>query len=115
MATVSVPNSSPRLISTQGILEVGANTFFIVPQGGIAQIKFGFYNAVAYDITMSVTQKIDGSPVTVDYYSISLEAGDKVEDSGYSFFHGETITITNSVAGTSYYLSGQVSPKPTGI
>ena len=97
MATV------PSLQNKQGVLSIGSNTIHVAPSKYRCQLSLRFNNPSAYDITLSMFRAALSS--TEQVYSITLDAGDTVEDSGYLLEPGDKITVDTTVAGTVYFIS----------
>jgi len=75
------------------------------PPGYSCNISLRFNNPIAYDITLSITRGPDSqTPGTLQCYSLTLAAGDTVEDTGYSLSPGDVITVDTTVAGTNYFI-----------
>jgi hypothetical protein len=102
----------PTIQNKQGVLSIGSNTMQVAPNGYYCQVSLRFNNPIAYNISLSITRASLSS--TEQVYSISLDAGDTVEDSGYLLNPGDRIVVDTSIAGTVYFTSITNTPyKPT--
>jgi len=102
----------PSIQNKQGVLSIGSNTMHVAPSGYSCAVTFRFNNPAAYDITLSLTRVSPAS--TQQVYSITLDAGDTVEDSGYFLAPGDRIIIDTLTAGTVYFTTVNNFPyKPT--
>jgi hypothetical protein len=101
----------PLIQNKQGVLSVGSNTMHVAPNGYNCTVAFRFNNPAAYDITLSLTRVSPAS--TQQVYSITLDAGDTVEDSGYLLGPGDRIVVDTLAAGTVYFTSINNFPKQT--
>jgi hypothetical protein len=93
----------PSQTFVQGVLSIGNNLIHTAPTGYYSVVGLRFNNSVAYDITVSLTRV--SPPSTEQLYSITLDAGDTVEDAGYTLFPGDSITVSTTVAGTVYFVN----------
>jgi hypothetical protein len=91
------------LQNKQGVLSIGSNTMHVAPSGYYCEVTLRFNNPVAYDISLSITRASLSS--TEQIYSISLDAGDTVEDSGYLLNPGDRIVVDTTTAGTVYSIT----------
>lgn len=100
----------------QGTIDVVNGLVVTAPNKVLSQVAFSFNNPVAYDITLSLTRHASGS--TIQMYSLTLEAGDTVETAPYVLMPYDSITVTASVAGTTYMASignSNYDPSQTGV
>jgi hypothetical protein len=90
---------------SQGILPIGVTTVYSPPVGKNGQVTMiKFYNAAAYDITLSRYDSVAAS--SIDIYSLNLAAGDSLTDSSiYLFAENDQLNVTTTVANTSYIVS----------
>lgn len=97
-------------ISLQGILSTTGTTLFVVPRNNIYKVvSMRFNNPAAYNLTLTKYSAKTSSSITV--YSLALSAGDTVTDNFVYFLEeGEYLTVTSSVPGTSYIVSGIFYP-----
>ena len=86
----------------QGILDVGDTTLITVPPKGLYVVSLKFYNPAAYDITMSIRRSKQNN--TVVAYSLTLDAGDSMEDAGYTLYPNDRLIVNTTVPGTSYFV-----------
>jgi hypothetical protein len=91
----------PTIQNKQGVLTVGSNTMHVAPNNYNSSVTFRFNNPAAYDITLSLTRVSPAS--TQQVYSITLDAGDTVEDAGYLLGPGDRIVVDTATAGTVYF------------
>ena len=92
----------PRNQSLQGTLSVGTNTVYTAPYRYQAGINLRFNNPSAYDIELTINRANPSSSVVA--YSLTLSAGDTLQDSGYSLNPGDSIDVTTTTAGTVYLI-----------
>jgi hypothetical protein len=105
------PNNYGANRQLQGTLSIGSNTLITCPQGYICIINLRFNNPVAYDITLSITRGPENpTPGTLQCYSLTLAAGDTVEDQGYVLKLGDSVTVDTTVAGTNYFMGVKYTP-----
>jgi len=102
MATTKPSTYTDAQNYLQGTLDVGSNPLVTVPFKGLYVVSLRFYNPAAYDISLSVTRAKTSN--TVPAYSLTLDAGDTVEDGGYTLYPGDAITVDTTTAGTSYFV-----------
>ena len=103
------PNFTNRQL--QGTLSIGSNTLITCPNFYSCKVGLRFNNPVAYDITLSITRgSTSTTPGTLQCYSLNLDAGDTIEDQGYSLRRGDSITVDTTTAGTNYFLTLQFIP-----
>lgn len=86
----------------QGTLNIGSTNLIVVPLKGLYAVSLKFYNPAAYDITLSIERAKQGN--TVVAYSLTLDAGDSVEDTGYTLYPNDKLIVDTTVAGTSYFV-----------
>lgn len=93
----------PSIQYKQGTLTVGTNSLLSAPNGYRAEVSLRFNNPAAYDITLTIIRKSPAS--TLDVYSITLDAGDTVDDTGYSLDPYDSIQVSTTTPGTNYFLT----------
>jgi hypothetical protein len=90
----------------QGTLSTSTSTVFTSPVGYMCRVIVRFNNPLAYDVTMNITRVTDTNPPsTLQLYSLTLDPGDTVEDSGYLLYPGDSIDISTTTAGTNYFMN----------
>ena len=95
----------------QGTLTVGSNTLVTCPNLYNCRITLRFNNPAAYDITLSITRgSVSPTPGTLQCYSLTLDAGDTVEDQGYTLSRGDSIIVDTTTAGTNYFITLNYTP-----
>jgi len=94
----------------QGTLSNTPFTLYTCPQGSTAKItSLRFNNPSAYDLTL---EKSSGSlHIITVIYSLTLDAGDSLNDNGLYFMEpGDSLIVTSSTAGTTYLVYLVESP-----
>lgn len=86
----------------QGTLDVGDTTLINVPPKGLYVVSLKFYNPAAYDITLSIRRAKQNN--TVVAYTLTLDAGDSMEDTGYTLYPNDRLIVNTTVAGTNYFV-----------
>ena len=95
--------SYPDVVQSQGTLSIGTNTLLTTPAGYRCTISLRFNNPLAYDIELVMNRANPVSSLTV--YSLTLSAGDTLQDDGYSLEPGDSLDIVTTTAGTNYFIS----------
>ena len=93
----------PRNQNLQGTLPVGTTTLYTTPSRCSSSISLRFNNPSAYDIEVTINRASPASSVVA--YSLTLSAGDTLQDSGYPMEQGDSIQVTTTTAGTVYMLT----------
>lgn len=97
----------------QGTLPIGNSTLTTCPSFYKCKVVLRFNNPVAYDLTLSITRGAYSlTPGTVQCYSLTLDAGDTIEDTGYSLANGDSIVVNTTVPGTAYFMTLTFLPSP---
>lgn len=105
------PAQSATNRQLQGTLTVGSNTLITCPNFYNCRIALRFNNPVAYDITLNITRGSTSlTPGTLQCYSLTLDAGDTVEDQGYLLARGDSIVVDTTTAGTNYFITLNYTP-----
>jgi hypothetical protein len=93
----------PSIEHRQGTLNVGTNSLVGAPSGYRTTVSLRFNNPVAYDITITIIRRSSAS--TLNVYSITLDAGDTVDDTGYTLDPHDSIQVSTTTPGTNYFLT----------
>lgn len=90
----------------QGTLSTSSPTVVTAPVGYMCRVLLRFNNPLAYDVTMDLTRVKDTNPPsTLQLYSLTLDAGDTVEDTGCLLYPGDSISMSTTTAGTNYFMT----------
>lgn len=92
----------------QGVLDVVTPLEFTAPNKYQCNVAFTFNNPAAYDITVSITRKIQNS--TIQLYSLTLDAGDTVETVPYGLLPLDRIQVSTTAPGTTYSMAVTNTP-----
>jgi hypothetical protein len=102
------PNTNfPTNVQSQGTLSIGSNTLLTAPAGYRCTISLRFNNPSAYDIELVMNRANPVSSLTV--YSLTLSAGDTLEDDGYVLEPGDSLDIVTTTGGTNYFINVRYS------
>lgn len=93
----------PEKQNIQGTLSVGTNSLISAPYKYRTFVSIVFNNPVAYDITLTVSRSNQGS--SLQAYSLTLDPGDTLNDSGYELDPYDSIVVDTTTAGTNYFMS----------
>ena len=95
--------SYPDLVQSQGTLSIGSNTLLTAPAGYRCNISLRFNNPGAYDIELVMNRANPASSLTV--YSLTLSAGDTLQDDGYILEPGDSLDVVTTTGSTNYFIS----------
>ena len=102
------PNTGyPTNTQFQGTLSIGTNTILTAPAGYSCTITLRFNNPSAYDIELVMNRVSPASSLTV--YSLTLSAGDTLEDAGYVLQNGDSLDVITTTGGTNYFINVRYS------
>jgi hypothetical protein len=93
----------PEKQNIQGTLSVGTNSLISAPNRYRVFVSFVFNNPIAYDITLTINRSNQGS--SLQAYSLTLDAGDTLNDTGYELDPYDSIVVDTATAGTNYFMS----------
>jgi uncharacterized membrane protein len=93
-------------IAIQKVLPAGANVIITTAVGWRATINgITFNNPAPLSVTVSLYKA--STSTTINVYTFNLAAGDVVADNNqYALFPGDILTVTTSVGGTNFMMSG---------
>ena len=93
----------PEKQNIQGTLSVGTNSLISAPNKYRTLVSLVFNNPAAYDITLTINRASPSS--SLQAYSLTLDAGDTLNDSGYELDPYDSIVVDTATAGTNYFMS----------
>ena len=96
--------------TSQGTLSTLGTVIHTAPDNNVSELRYmRFNNSSAY--TLTVSKYTASTAATTQVYSVNLSAGDTITDSfPYFLNEGDYITVTSSIAGTTFIAEGEDMP-----
>lgn len=96
--------------TNEGILSTLGTIIHTAPNNNVSEIRYmRFNNTSAY--TLTISKYTASTATTTQVYLVNLSAGDTMTDSfPYFLNEGDYITVTSSIAGTTFIAEGEDMP-----